>query len=81
MENRSVRGMYWVTINGAGPPSTAVVVGLYEFEDLKQAEETRASVAQNGIGSVVERDGGRVLFVGVNGRVSDSKALFDRLVK
>lgn len=61
--------------------TTGALVQLYDYESAPTAMLTESAMKKNSpSGGVVERDGGRVLYVAVIQDASQSRALFDEIV-
>ncbi|MBS2013683.1 MAG: serine/threonine protein kinase [Deltaproteobacteria bacterium] len=60
---------------------TSATIQLYEYESPQIAAQTASTLESSPAGGVVLRDGGRVLYVAVLQDVSQSRALFDEIVR
>lgn len=73
-------GISMVFVSAQRPPLGASVQ-IYDYESPQMASETEKTLRTSNAGGVVERDGGRILYVGVIQSEVESRALFDAIVR
>ena len=66
---------------GAQRPPLGATVQLYDYESPQMASETEKALRSSNAGGIVERDGGRIVFVGVIQSDAESRVLFDAIVR